>query len=193
MACSVQGCDKPVLAKGMCSRHYSRMRRHGHLGETHFSRGDWVDRLWASIDRRGPDECWEWQKSTQQGYGRLIVNGKRVTSHRAMWELVNGPIPSGDGYHGLVVMHRCDNRACCNPAHLMLGTQSMNIRDMDRKGRRRRNPPKGEAHHNRQLDEQIVRDLRAGRITPKEVALKLGIGVRAAQKAKSGKTWKHIK
>jgi hypothetical protein len=46
------------------------------------------------------------------------------------WELAYGPIPPG-----LHVLHRCDNKPCCNPAHLFLGTKADNHADMMTKGR----------------------------------------------------------
>ena len=27
--CSIEGCDAPVLAKGLCAKHYMRQRKHG--------------------------------------------------------------------------------------------------------------------------------------------------------------------
>ncbi len=46
-----------------------------------------------------------------------------------------GEIPSG-----MDVLHPCDNPACCDPAHLFLGTQQDNIDDMVAKGRNRPHP-----------------------------------------------------
>ena len=66
------------------------------------------------------------------GYGRIFNGTKLVRLHRAMWEKHNGLIPQK-----MVVMHVCDTPACINPAHLQIGTQTENIADMDRKGRRR--------------------------------------------------------
>lgn len=81
--------------------------------------------------------CWNWQLGKDRiGYGRMKVSeGSRgsfrtMSAHRYAWELWKGPIPID-----AKVLHRCDNRACCNPEHLFLGTQQDNLRDMHSKGR----------------------------------------------------------
>lgn len=75
--------------------------------------------------------CWGWEGSKDTGgYGRLWIAGKTFAAHRISWELTNGAIPLG-----LLVLHRCDNRECVNPAHLFLGTHTDNMRDKMAKGR----------------------------------------------------------
>ena len=101
-------------------------------------------KFWASVDRRGPDECWPWKLVTgSNGYGLLHIGSElKQTAHRISYELHFGPIPALDGTHGGCVLHKCDNRRCVNPAHLFLGTQGDNLRDMWAKGRGyRRAPP----------------------------------------------------
>lgn len=93
------------------------------------------EHFWGKIERGGADECWAWRANrNQSGYGLfdIRIDGRRtsVGAHRKAWELTNGPIPDG-----LLVMHRCDNPPCCNPAHLMLGTFKDNSADMVAKGR----------------------------------------------------------
>lgn len=79
---------------------------------------------------QGP-ECWTWNAATDNfGYGRIWYNGRMEPAYRVSWIIHNGPIPDGQN-----VLHKCDNPPCTNSAHLFLGTQSENLKDMGAKGR----------------------------------------------------------
>lgn len=97
--------------------------------------------LWRQVDNREPDECWPWiGKATVGGsYGNFYAMrsskmerryGRNMTSGRGAYILLKGPIPKGK-----LVRHTCDNRICCNPSHLILGTSKDNMRDMYSRGR----------------------------------------------------------
>lgn len=96
-----------------------------------------ADRFWDKVVVGM--ECWGWAGATAtRGYGKMTSggwHGKTRTAHRVSWELHYGPI-----LDGLQVLHLCDNPACANPAHLTLGTQLDNMRDMHRKGRAAKRP-----------------------------------------------------
>ena len=69
--------------------------------------------------------CWEWQKSTNSaGYGQTTHNKKYTTTHRFVYEYVNGKLEEGQ-----VVRHICHNPKCCNPAHLIVGSHKDNWHD----------------------------------------------------------------
>jgi hypothetical protein len=73
-----------------------------------------------------------------------------------MWEECRGPIPAG-----LQVMHTCDVRACINPAHLELGTQSKNMRDAYARDRHPGNgDQRGERHPRAKLSVLDVEAIR---------------------------------
>jgi hypothetical protein len=77
--------------------------------------------------------CWLWTASaTKQGYGDFRYKTIHYLAHQASFMAYNGAIH--DGMH---VMHKCDVRLCCNPNHLMLGTNADNINDSVAKGRRK--------------------------------------------------------
>jgi hypothetical protein len=84
------------------------------------------ERLWPKIDKRGTDDCWPWTGSlTSKGYGQINEGGRygrRLAAHRVVYELVVGPIPEGHD-----IDHHCENKACCNPAHLEPVTRQDNM------------------------------------------------------------------
>jgi hypothetical protein len=112
--------------------------------------------FWERTDQSG--DCWPWTRSrTKDGYGQVWYEGKVEKASRVAWILTYGAIPEV-----MKVLHNCpggDNPACCNPAHLFLGTQADNIRDMVAKGRQV--TPRGVENGNTHLTEADVRAIRA--------------------------------
>jgi hypothetical protein len=163
-----------------------------------------VDAFWLRVDRSGPTPshcrelgpCWTWtsrrtKKSQplggEPGYGELRIAGKKRYAHRIAWELSNGPIPNG-----LFVLHRCDYRPCCNPAHLRLGTNFENVRDMHAKGRHAR----GERMGSSKLTPVDIQSIRAridiGVATQSELAREFKVSPVTVHAIVHGRTWKHV-
>jgi hypothetical protein len=100
---------------------------------------DTVSRFWAKVQRNSDENCWLWTAGKfPTGYGMFHVgrwpDGRVHTdyAHRVSYRIHNNEWPPV----GLVVMHDCDEPACCNPSHLTLGTDADNLRDAVAKGRR---------------------------------------------------------
>jgi hypothetical protein len=88
-------------------------------------RGTLLDRL---VDKFTiGDGCWEWTASKNWGgYGTISEGGRAgrdLLAHRALYELMVGPIPEG-----LQIDHLCRNRGCVRPDHMEPVTQQENIR-----------------------------------------------------------------
>jgi len=148
-------CGCGTLLAGIGSRSRAvRFKRGHHLLQD--SRVHMEQRFWSKVDKSGgPDACWPWtRKRTHDGYGVFALrNGKQHPAHRIAWELTNGEI-----LHGLLACHHCDNRLCCNPVHLFLGTVRDNALDASRKGRL----SCGDRHWSRLHPERLARGDRSG-------------------------------
>ena len=117
--------------------------------------------------RRWP--CWNWKvKTWATGYGKISIRRKNHIASRLAYELATQSNP-GD----LCVLHHCDNRRCCNPKHLYLGTKGDNARDAAAKGRTLKGDrchfvkhpearPRGEGHWSKKFPEKITRGSKHG-------------------------------
>lgn len=75
--------------------------------------------------------CWTWTGyKMKNGYGQLRYQSTAVYTHRFSWYIHNGEFDLT-----LCLCHKCDNRACCNPEHMFLGTRTDNQNDMVAKKR----------------------------------------------------------
>jgi hypothetical protein len=87
---------------------------------------------------RNDGGCLEWNGALNTcGYGVLRFAGRIVLAHRLAYRLTH---PDWRPHQGRrpYVLHRCDNRRCFEPSHLMAGSHEENMRQMKARGRSRR-------------------------------------------------------
>ena len=133
------------------------------------------------------DECWEWQACRANGYGQLSVNGEMIRAHRIAWLFWRGEIP-----YGLCVCHICDNKLCCNPRHLWLGSHAANMRDMVAKGRQAHGETVGGARLTADQVREIFKRYKAGGITQKALAAEYGVVQSHISYIATRTTWRHV-
>jgi hypothetical protein len=130
-----------------------------------------------------PSGCIEWQSTTRNGYGKLIIGSRTdgtrmsVSAHRLSYEVHVGKIPDG-----LFVCHKCDNPKCINPDHLFVGSRKDNVNDREIKGRNKMPKIKynEESYSWKIKNEEVIeiRQLNKQCISIKEIAKKFNISVR---------------
>lgn len=140
--------------------------------------------------------CWEWKGELHpNGYGYTTdyETGKRTHVHRISYTLFKGEIPLG-----LYVCHACDNRKCCNPDHLWVGSAKENMQDAKDKGRMEHVKlcaPKGEKNANSKIKEEDVRKIRQEIDSGKRctvIAREYGISSTVVYYIRDRKAWKHL-
>lgn len=97
-----------------------------------------VDLLFASTTFGAG--CWEWSgEKNSKGYGRVALtrDGQRtrILAHKVAFEDAYGPVPDG-----MIIRHRCDNKACVRWSHLTYGTYSQNAYDAVKRGQIKSGP-----------------------------------------------------
>lgn len=180
--CSIAGCERKHKARGLCGTHYYRSR-HGLSLDEAVRPGFW-DRVDCSA---GPDGCWEWQGARgPHGYGR-IGGGASYENERAAHRYALRS--TGVDITEKVVMHLCDNPPCCNPRHLMAGTQEENMRQAVERDRFRT----GERHPDAKLTWSKVREIRrlySSGIYQRALAEKFGVSRQHISMIVLNKSWR---
>ncbi len=145
---------------------------------------DLSERFWSKINILGKDDCWNWTASTfNVGYGSFKYNGKVVGSNRMTWFLTYGEFPK------LCVLHTCDNRLCCNPNHLFLGTNQDNSDDKVSKGRQAKGSNNGRSLLTEDEVLKIKNILSNGDMVQSEIAKKFGVVPQTISDIKNRKSW----
>lgn len=162
--------------------------------------------FWKHVSRKpgqGPNgTCWEWQQTRDiGGYGHATVNGRHLKASRFAFFLANKYWPSE------FVLHKCDNRACCNPDHLFEGTHQQNSDDAKEKGRlptgnnhwtkvQPDRVPKGSHRSQTKLTEEMVQDIKVSvgsGTTQTVMAAKYGVSKSLVSRVMTGLNWTHVK
>jgi hypothetical protein len=153
-----------------------------------------AERFWKHVEKADGDGCWLWtaycmrsRRSTERGYGVIVINKITVLAHRFSWELHYGPIPGG-----LMVCHHCDTAACVRPDHLFLGTAEDNVQDAVRKGRVKR----GQQRKDAKLTDEEILEIRswamAGTDSITTIAHFYGVHDTTITAILRGRTWRHV-
>ena len=144
-----------------------------------------VARYWSKVIIKDSGDCWIWAgHQNDTGYGFFDVDDTYFRVHRVSFFLAYGDPKQ------YLVCHSCDNRLCCNPEHLFIGTDKDNMLDRDKKLR----VSHGERHPRTKLKTADVRKILAlkGTLQNKEIAVLFGITMGCLSGILQRKAWKHV-
>ena len=99
------------------------------------------------VNEKGCHLCVSHKPNKYNGYLMVCRNKKSMRMNRYIYEQNFGKIPEG-----MVIRHTCDVRNCINPKHLILGTQSENMKDRNERNRQ----AKGEINRHKLTKMQVL-------------------------------------
>ena len=190
--CCIKECDLPVVALGLCNKHWRRNKKFGSPAAVSSHRGSnrgvpAEERFWKGVVKT--ENCWVWKLGKDKdGYG--IFKGMIGTTTFKRAHRYSYALHTGDLLIGAQVLHSCDNPRCVNPAHLSSGTAADNMRDKLQKGRQR--APEGEKHRDAILTERQARRILKDPRTYAEIAAEYNVAPSTIGSLKQRVSWRHI-
>ena len=133
-----------------------------------------------------PNGCWEWKVGTKHPSFR--VDGKCLKASRYIWEKTHNVRLEPKQF----VCHHCDNPICVNPAHLFIGSQDDNMKDMAAKGRRKGRgigEDNGRAKITKEIAEEIKSLYATSGLSQQKIADKFSISQPHVSEIVRGVTW----
>lgn len=189
--CSINGCEKAVLARGWCSTHYSRWNKHGDpltsMSTPHGAPLAFIEYAKAHTG----EECLQWPFArNSNGYGHLYLeDGTGISAAKYMCMVVHGDPPS----LAHETAHSCGkgHLACINPNHLRWATHVENLRDKVVHGTHLQGEKHGASKLTSREVVEIVRLSSEGK-TQRAVAAQFGVSKGTVQSIQEGRSWSHL-
>lgn len=182
--CEVDGCDSKVIAKGLCSKHYQRMKRTGDTSDPAAFKSEKISFLEGLP--RDKDECiiWPFSPASSGRYGALLIGKVQSTAHRMSLRIHKGEPPT-DKHVAAHDPVRCTSSLCVNPNHLRWATSSENSNDQKIAGTIAR----GVKVSSTNMSEGDVIDVYKSSLGRKTLADMYGVSTSTIDRIKNGKCW----
>lgn len=189
--CSVEGCGNliGIGAKGLCGRHYQKMRKHGDpmKGKDQTPEGEPAEFIEAAKEYFG-DECLIWPYAHARGRARTHVDGRCQYVARLICEHAYGPPPSPR----MEAAHSCGkgHLACVARRHLRWATPKENAADKADHG----TDAKGERNTCAKLSLEGVLEIRRlwPELSQSALADRFGVNQTAISKIVRRTRWAHV-
>ena len=182
--CSVENCNAGAKGRGLCSKHYQRMQRHGSADTVLTNAGSPKEFAFRASQSKS-FECipWPYSKSVK-GYGQIRLRNRLYNAHRYVLLITHGEPPLS-GMHAAHDPTHCTSRLCVNPRHLRWATASENSADRNISGTMTR----GEEVAVSKLTEKNVLSIRADNRLQRDIADEYGVTQQAISRIKRGEDW----
>jgi hypothetical protein len=187
--CLIATCDKKAFARGWCSAHYERWRRHGDPLGGGTGDGEPVGLLNDVVLPYEGDDCLTWPfVRNPRGYGLIRRDNTMKLVSRLVCEHANGPPPTPKHE----AAHSCGkgHEGCVAKRHLSWKTSAENKADMIAHGTRNY----GCANGSVKLSDADVLAIRAskGASSQRDLAERFGVSQATVSLIHTGKRWAHL-
>lgn len=185
--CPIEGCSRPVRARGLCAAHYHRLRAHGDPTGGKTPRGELLRYIREVVLPYDGDGCLRWPYSNAGGYGFVQIDGRNKRVTRLVCEHIYGPPPTPKHQ----AAHLCGNghEGCCAPNHLAWKTCAENHADKLVHGTSNRGERHGQSKVTTPQVLEIKAMLRGGGLSQQKIADRFGVTQTLVSRISRGETW----